>query len=168
MLAQVFEEQARNSPETIAATFDTESLTYAELDVRANQLAHRLRELGVGPEVLVGVLIERSLDMLVALLGVLKAGGAYLPLDPYFPKDRLAYMVADSRLKVLVTHRDLDQHLSIQVASVVHLDSDSAEIAARREPRRPSPPAPTTSPMSYTPRARQAGPKALRSPTPPS
>ena len=80
-----------------------ESLSYGELDRRANQLAHHLRALGVGPEVVVGLCVERSPEMLVGLLGILKAGGAYLPLDPSYPHERLAFMLADAGAPVLVT-----------------------------------------------------------------
>ena len=97
--------------------FAGERLSYGELERRSNQLAHHLRRLGVGPEVLVGLCVERSLEMVVALLGILKAGGAYVPLDPSFPQGRLAYMVADSGLRVLVTHRQLDEKLGLGTES---------------------------------------------------
>ena len=84
-LPRLFEAQVARTPDAIAVVFEQESLSYAELNARANQLAHHLRGLGVGPEVVVGLCIERSLDMLVGLLGILKAGGAYLPLDPGLP-----------------------------------------------------------------------------------
>src|SRR5205823_1257163 len=80
------------------------SLAYGELNRRANRLAHRLRDLGVGPDVLVGLCVERSLDLVVGILGILKAGGAYLPLDPGYPADRLAFMVEDAQVPVVVTH----------------------------------------------------------------
>src|SRR5262249_41409650 len=90
--------QARGTPDEGAGGYEGAPLAYRELDPRANQLAHRLRRLGVGPEVLVGVAVERSLELVVGLLGVLKAGGAYLPLDPSYPAERLAYMVEDARV----------------------------------------------------------------------
>src|SRR5262249_10787805 len=93
-----FEEQARQHRARLAVTFKGINLTYGELDRRSNQLARHLRGLGVGPDVLVGLLLERSLDMVVALLSVMKAGGAYVPLDPAFPTDRLVYMIEDSRM----------------------------------------------------------------------
>src|SRR5580700_6568646 len=92
---ELFAAQAARTPEAVAVVFEDQRLTYAQLDARANQLAHHLRSLGVGPEVVVGLCVERSLEMLVALLGILKAGGAYVPLDPAYPAERLAYMIED-------------------------------------------------------------------------
>ena len=99
-------ERARLRPGAVAAVFRDESLTYAELDTRANRLAHHLHDLGVGPETVVGLCLERSLDLVVALLAVWKAGGAYLPLDPGHPAERLRLMLADSRAAVLIGHGD--------------------------------------------------------------
>ena len=101
---ELFEAQAARTPEHIAAVFAGSTLTYAELNARANRLACRLRALGVGPGELVGIFMERSLDMLVALLGVLKAGAAYIPLDPEYPRERLSFIVTDASVRVLVTH----------------------------------------------------------------
>ncbi|WP_284400564.1 AMP-binding protein, partial [Pseudomonas putida] len=81
--------------------------SYVELNRRANQLAHKLRELGVGPDALVGIAMERSLEMVIGLLGIVKAGGAYVPLDPEYPQDRLAYMFADSGIGLLLTQSHL-------------------------------------------------------------
>jgi amino acid adenylation domain-containing protein len=92
-----FEDQARRNPRAIAATFDDKELTYRELDERSTRLALRLQRLGVRPDAIVGLCLERSLEMIVAILGVLKAGGAYLPLDPDYPEERLAFMVGDSQ-----------------------------------------------------------------------
>ena len=94
-----------------AVVFEDERLSYGELDARSSQLAHHLRGLGVGPEVVVGLCIERSLAMLVGLLGILKAGGAYLPLDPDYPPERLAFMLADAGAPVLLTRAALRAHL---------------------------------------------------------
>src|SRR5262245_37756116 len=96
LVHHMIEEQASRTPDAVAVAVDGRSLTYRRLNARANRLARRLRALGVGPEVLVGLCTSRSPDMLVALLAVLKAGGAYVPLDPYFPADRLAFMIADA------------------------------------------------------------------------
>src|SRR5262249_7982371 len=93
---QLFEAQGERTPEATAVIFEEEQLTYRELNRRANQLAHHLRALGVGPEVLVGICMERSVEMVVGLLGILKAGGAYVPLDPAYPKERLAFILKDA------------------------------------------------------------------------
>ena len=102
---QLFEEQVKRSPKATALVFDEERLTYEELNARANQLAHYLRASGIGPDSLVGIFIERSIEMLVGVLGVLKAGGAYLPLDPAYPKERLAFMLEDAQATVLLTEK---------------------------------------------------------------
>jgi len=86
---RVFEEQAARFPERIAAIFEGAELTYGELNQKANKVAHYLQQRGVGPETVVGLCVERSLEMLVGLLGILKAGGVYLPLDPHYPRERL-------------------------------------------------------------------------------
>jgi amino acid adenylation domain-containing protein/FkbM family methyltransferase len=121
-LHQMFERQAAQTPDRVALVFEERSLTYGELEHRANQLARHLTAVGVGPDVLVGLYVERSLDMVVGLLGILKAGGAYVPLAPSFPPDRLAYMMADSGMRVLVTHRGLDKTLRGLPATVIHLE----------------------------------------------
>ncbi|HEU4880738.1 MAG TPA: amino acid adenylation domain-containing protein [Longimicrobium sp.] len=101
------EAQVARTPDAVALTFEGDHLTYAELDARANRLAHHLRGLGVGPDVRVGICLERGPEMMVGLLGILKAGGAYVPLDPSYPEDRLAYMLADSAPAVLLTQGPL-------------------------------------------------------------
>ena len=101
-----------------------------QLDARANQLAHHLRELGVGPETVVGLCVERSPAMLVGLLGILKAGGAYLPLDPGYPPERLAFMLEDAGAPVLVTHAALLDRLPAHGARIVRLDADCADDCA--------------------------------------
>src|SRR5262249_19257571 len=101
-LPQLFAAQAAATPDAVAVVFEGEQLSYGELEVRANQLAHHLRALGVGAESVVGVCLERSLELVVALIAVLKAGGGYLPLDPEYPAERLHYMMADARLVVLL------------------------------------------------------------------
>lgn len=128
-LCDLIDAGARRTPDKVATECDGASLSYQQLNARANQLAHHLQKLGVGPDVLVGVFMERSIEMLVALLGILKAGGAYVPLDPSFPKERLAYMVEDSRMSLLVTHRQGDQKLPARPEVVLRLDSDWEEIA---------------------------------------
>lgn len=101
---QLIEEQARNRPQAVALVCDGQCLSYAELNSRANRLAHRLIAQGVAPDVLVGVALERGLDMVVGLLAILKAGGAYVPLDPEYPAQRLAYMIADSGISLLLSN----------------------------------------------------------------
>jgi amino acid adenylation domain-containing protein len=110
-LHELFAQQVARTPEAPAVLFEQQSLTYRELDARANQLAHHLRRLGVGPERRVGLCLERSPELIIGLLGVLKAGGAYVPLDPAYPADRLAFMIDDARLEVLVTQRSLAERL---------------------------------------------------------
>jgi amino acid adenylation domain-containing protein len=132
-LHEVFEAVVRRSPDAIAATCEDRSLTYRELDRRANQVAQALRKRGVGPDVLVGLCVDRSLDMLVGLLGILKAGGAYLPLDPEYPRDRLAFMVDDARVPVVLTQ---ERHAGLLPgANVIRLDADWDAIA--QEPAEP-------------------------------
>ncbi|MDJ0897246.1 MAG: amino acid adenylation domain-containing protein [Xenococcus sp. MO_188.B8] len=121
---QLFEEQVEKTPDAVAVVFENQHLTYEQLNRRANQLAHYLQSLGVGPEVLVGICLERSLEMVVGLLGILKAGGAYVPLDPNYPAERLGYMLADSAVEVLLTQRSLLEFLLEKQARVVCLDSD--------------------------------------------
>jgi amino acid adenylation domain-containing protein len=131
LVHELFEEQADLTPRATAVLAGSGRLTFAELDARANRLAHHLRGLGVGPEVLVGLAVERSASMVVALLGILKAGGAYLPLDPSYPRERLAYMLEDSGARVVVTERDLLGSLPACAATTVLLDGDAGEIARR-------------------------------------
>ncbi|HEU5378335.1 MAG TPA: amino acid adenylation domain-containing protein [Ktedonobacteraceae bacterium] len=100
---QLFEAQAERTPESIAIVFGSHQVTYGDLNRRANQLAHTLRQLGVGPEVCVGVCMERGIDLLLSLLAILKAGGAYVPLDPGYPQDRLLFMLTDARVPILLT-----------------------------------------------------------------
>jgi natural product biosynthesis luciferase-like monooxygenase protein/FkbM family methyltransferase len=122
-LQQLFEAQVKRAPARTALVFQDRRYTYAEVNRRANQLAHHLQKLGVGPEVCVGICIERSAVMVTALLGVLKAGGAYLPLDPGYPQERLRFMLADSKARVLLTH---DELLSELAADVQRISIDSS------------------------------------------
>jgi len=133
---RLFESQADATPSAVAVVAADGSLTFAELDRRANRLAHHLRALGVGSEVLVGMAVERSAAMIVALLGILKAGGAYLPLDPSYPRERLAYMLEDAGIRVIVTEEGLRGALPPAGARTVLLDGDAEEIA-RRPAERP-------------------------------
>ena len=110
---ELFEAQVERAPESVAVVFEGQQLTYGELNRRANQLAHYLQKRGVGPEVAVGLYLERSVDTIIALLAILKAGGAYVPLDPNQPLERLAFMLEDSRASVLLTRRDLLEQWSV-------------------------------------------------------
>src|SRR5262249_27774289 len=132
-LHELIEEQVERSPEAVAVVFEQEQLTYAELNGRANQLARYLRELGIGPEMRVGICLERSLEMVIGLLGVLKAGGAYGPLAPESPKTRLVFIWEDLQPPVVLTTRHLADSLPIQAAIVVLLDSDWSCIALERK-----------------------------------
>jgi len=123
-LAQLFEAQARRSPDAIALIDGAERLSYSELNARANKVAHRLRELGVGPGRLAGVCLKRSWRMLAGILGILKAGGAYVPLDPAYPKDRLAFILEDTKAPVLLTEQSLPALRVPDETRVIYLDSD--------------------------------------------
>jgi amino acid adenylation domain-containing protein/non-ribosomal peptide synthase protein (TIGR01720 family) len=131
-----FEAQAARTPDAVAVTVPRtqetagEALTYAALNTRANRLAHCLRQRGAGPEMLVGLCVDRSLDMIVGVLGILKAGAAYVPLDPDYPRDRLAFMLADSGVPILVTQSHHRAALPETSCEVIQLDRDEAVIAA--------------------------------------
>jgi amino acid adenylation domain-containing protein len=126
---QLFEQQAERTPDAIAVAFKGRTLSYAELNARANQLAHYLRARGVGPDQLVGLCVERSLEMIVGLLGILKAGGAYLPLDPAYPRERLSFMLADGGIEVLLTQDHLLAKLPSATVTTIALDSEWQPIA---------------------------------------
>ncbi|MCF5249937.1 MULTISPECIES: non-ribosomal peptide synthetase [unclassified Pseudomonas] len=119
---RLIEEQVQRTPDAPALVFGATTLSYAQLDARANQLAHALREQGVGPDVLVGICVERSVEMVVGLLATLKAGGAYVPLDPEYPQERLAYMIEDSGIKLLLSQQSLQASLPINGVQVIVLD----------------------------------------------
>ena len=132
-LHQLFEEQVRRTPEAVALVFGEEKLTYLELNRRADRMASYLRSRGVGPEVLVGVCTGRSVEMVVALLGILKANGAYVALDPTYPVERLAFLLEDTRLSLLLTQERLVESLPSSRAKVVRLDADWHLIEAARD-----------------------------------
>jgi amino acid adenylation domain-containing protein len=121
-LHELFEAHAARTPGAVAVVFEGEALSYAELNARANRLAHHLRSLGVGPDARVGLCVERSLEMMVGLLGVLKSGGAYVPLDPAYPAERLAYMLADSDPAVVLSQRGIRDRIGSTGAPVLELD----------------------------------------------
>jgi amino acid adenylation domain-containing protein len=130
---QIFEAQVERNPDAVAVIFGEKSLTYEELNRRANQLGHHLRRLGVGPQVLVGLYVERSLEMLIGLLGIFKAGGAYVPLDPSYPAGRLAFMLQDAQIPVLLTQQKLLHRLVDEDVEFICLDSDNNSIAQESE-----------------------------------
>ena len=126
-LPRLFEGQVEQTPDRVAVEFQGRCLTYRALDARANALARRLQERGVGPEVLVGVCVERSAEMLVALLAVSKAGGAYVPMDPAYPKERLAYILEDSAAPVIITEKRLEDVLPALPIRRVYLEEATEE-----------------------------------------
>ncbi|HEX2091538.1 MAG TPA: amino acid adenylation domain-containing protein [Longimicrobiaceae bacterium] len=130
----LFEAQAERTPEAVAVAFEGETLTYRELDARADALARLLRFRGVGPEVRVGVCLERSVEMVVALLGVLKSGAAYVPLDPDYPAGRLAYVVRDSAVPVILAQERLRERLPETGAEVVYLGGAPGEDSVADRP----------------------------------
>ncbi|WP_409282042.1 amino acid adenylation domain-containing protein [Pseudomonas putida] len=130
LVHQLFEDQAQRHPQAPALIFADATLSYTELDQRANRLANKLREQGVGPEVLVGVAVERSLELVIGLMAVLKAGGAYVPLDPDYPSDRLAYMIEDSGIGLLLSQQALAERLPVSAAvRILCLDQDAQWLA---------------------------------------
>jgi len=132
----LIEDQVRITPDAPALVFGATTLTYAQLDTRANQLAHALREQGVGPDTLVGICVERSIEMVVGLLAILKAGGAYVPLDPEYPRERLAYMIDDSGIRLLLSQRDLLPLLPTEGIQVIALDQPASwlDVYSRQSP----------------------------------
>ncbi|MFN6441574.1 MAG: amino acid adenylation domain-containing protein [Nostoc sp. DedSLP01] len=126
---QLFEEQVQRTPNAVAVVLGDRQLTYHQLNSRANQLAHYLKSLGVGAEVLIGICVERSLEMVVGLLAILKAGGAYVPLDPEYPTARLRFMLEDAQVPVLLTQQSLLDRLPEQKAHIVCLDTDAPVIS---------------------------------------
>ncbi|MCY8595206.1 non-ribosomal peptide synthetase, partial [Bacillus haynesii] len=121
---QLFEEQAKRIPDHTAVVFEDQKLTYRQLNEKANQVARLLREKGVKPDTLVGIMMERSSDMITAILGVLKAGGAYLPIDPEYPLERMRYMAFDSQVKVIVSDVPLAKGLTAESIELIHMDDE--------------------------------------------
>lgn len=136
---ELIEVQAARTPDVAAVVFEGKQLTYKELNQQANQLAHYLRHLGVGPDVPVALCLKRSLEMLIGILGVLKAGGAYVPLDPSYPAERLRYMLEDCGAPVLLMQRELESqaHFMEKQCKIVYLDADRDEIARQSEANLP-------------------------------
>lgn len=128
-LHQLFEQQVETTPDAVAVIYEQRFLSYAELNIRANQLAHHLRGYGIGPDVLVGVCMERSLEMVIGLLGILKAGGAYVPLDPGYPQERLAFMMHDVNTPIILSQSHLQDKLAASPAKLLCLDTQWPELA---------------------------------------
>ncbi|HYP25737.1 MAG TPA: amino acid adenylation domain-containing protein, partial [Blastocatellia bacterium] len=126
---QIFEEQAARTPGATALMCDAESLTYEQLNRKANQLARHLMRLGVGPESRVAICLDRSLDLLIGVLGILKAGGAYVPLDPMNPADRIALILDRASVPVLLTHRAIDLNITDSAARIIYLDEEGEALA---------------------------------------
>ena len=145
LLHTVFEEQVRRTPDALAVTCNAESLTYAELNGRADRLAAYLRRKGVEPDQLVGICVERGINMIVGLLGILKAGGAYVPLDPTYPAERLAFVVDDAAPRVILSEERVVSRLPESSAAIVILDRDWEHIAATQPGTDPDPNYPSIS-----------------------
>src|SRR5262249_11028764 len=130
-IPQLFEQQVARNPESIALIYGAAQLSYRELNARANQLAHYLQELSVGPDVMVGLCLGRSIELMIGVLGILKAGGAYVPLDPSYPRERLSFMLEDTQSQVILTQQRLSAELNPDSSKIVCLDSDWQIIAER-------------------------------------
>ncbi len=130
-IPQLVERQAITTPEAQALVGGNIAISYAQLNQRANQLAHYLRASGVGANTLVGLCIERSIDMVVGLLGILKAGGAYVPLDPEYPSDRLKFMLDDAQVHLLVTRQHLAERLALSDSKAICVDTHATQLAAQ-------------------------------------
>jgi amino acid adenylation domain-containing protein len=128
---RMFEEQVERTPDAVALAFEDTELTYRTLNERANQLAHYLKELGVGPDVFVGILLERSIEMMVSVLAVMKSGGAYLALEPAYPRERIAYMLEDSKARVMLSQKLFSRELADMPIPVVLLDSDWTTVSEK-------------------------------------
>jgi amino acid adenylation domain-containing protein len=126
---QLFEEQVAKNPDAIAVVYGDRQISYQELNQKANQLAHYLDKLGVSANVLVGVCVERSVDMVVGLLAILKAGGAYVPIDANYPSERVGYMLTDAQVQILVTQKNLGNKFTNSQIQIIHLDSEWGVIA---------------------------------------
>ena len=126
---ELFEAQVEKTPSAVAVVFEEQQLSYSQLNSKANQLAHYLQDLGVKPQMLVGICVERSVEMIIGLLAILKAGGAYVPLDPSYPRSRLKYLIEDAQLSLLLTQEKWRNRLPEKITSVICLDTDGEIIA---------------------------------------
>src|SRR6185295_5580406 len=131
---QLFEEQVERSPDAAAVSDESKTLTYSELNARANQLAHQLRDMGIGKEMRVGLLADRSTEMIVGILGILKAGAAFVPIDPQLPFERIAFILADVQSPIVVTQQHLVDKLPADVSFVIELDGEESNQYSRENP----------------------------------
>jgi amino acid adenylation domain-containing protein len=136
-IQQLFEAQVEKTPDAIALIFENQKLTYQELNKRANQLAHKLLHLGVQPDTLVGICLERSLEMIVGILAIIKAGAAYVPLDPAYPSERLVFIFQDAQMSVLVTQEQLAEKLPNHTAKIVYVDANNLQPEVEEEDKNP-------------------------------
>ena len=146
--------------QAVAVEYEGEQLSYEQLNRRANQLAHYLRSKGVGPEVAVGLMLDRSLELIVGLVAILKAGGAYVPLDPQYPQPRLSFMLADSGASTVITESKYAEVLPDSTAQLVNIDKDSAQIAAASEQNLAAAASGSTWGTSSTPPGQPGSPRA--------
>lgn len=128
LLPELISAQAKLTPDSTAVEIENEKLSYKELDLLTNQLANRLINLGIKPNTFVGVYIERSLEMIIALLGIIKSGGAYVPIDPSYPKERVDYMINDSQVKIILSKKEISSNISGENFQIINLDSDIDKI----------------------------------------
>ncbi len=132
LVPQLIAQQARLTPDTTALVAGDQTMSYAELNRRANQLAHHLQALGAQPDTIIGICVERSCDLVVGLLGILKAGGAYLPIDLAFPAERIAFMLKDAQVPILVTQQKIVAERSIATPHIVCLDTAAETLASQQ------------------------------------
>lgn len=130
---QLFEQQAERTPQAAAITYKEKTLSYQQLNQQTNQLAHHLKKMGVGPDIMVGVCMERSLEMSVALMAILKAGGAYVPFDPSFPADRLQFMLEDTEANIMLSQSHLKERIPAGEINVICLDTDAQQWSTQSE-----------------------------------
>jgi amino acid adenylation domain-containing protein len=136
-IQQLFEQQVAQNPDAVSVVFDNQELPYGELNERANRLANYLQEIGVKPEVLVGVYLERSLEIFVAVLAIIKAGGAYLPLAPEYPTERITWMLEDAKPLVILSQQYLKEKLADSTANIIYLDTERDNIARQSKENLP-------------------------------
>ncbi len=138
-IVEVFENQASDTPQAIAVVFEDQHLTYNELNIQANELAYSLRALGIGPETLVAICTERSVELIVGVMGILKSGAAYVPLDPHFPEERLLMILEETKAKALVTQRHLGSRFPASMINTIYLDGEEKSVINSRRENPPNP-----------------------------